>query len=264
MLMNRSDNLAHKGRGVTTLTDLGYGVFPVPFGLKNSLCEAALETIEHKLECVGAGFYEISLQVMALSDSHFRSQFSKPYRFFKPDLAPDLMAFAQTCAEFVGGRSGEISLVSPAEIDANPDLTPSSLDAFWRCVRPGCDDVGRPHADVQFWELARGTPSEPFSSMDYDRRIKVWIPLAGCDQDNSLRVVPGSQLEAVPFNSIMTPNGLRPDISQPWLDSKQFICPFNNIDSEFIIFHDRLVHVGPRNTSKYIRISCEFTILVSD
>ena len=246
------------------MTDLGYGLFPVPLGLKNSLRQAALETIVHNLEWVDTDYNNISHQVMALTESHFRSQFSKPYRFFKPELAPDLMAFAQTCADYVGGRSGEISLVSPAEIEANPELKPSSLDAFWRCVRPGRDDVGRPHADVQFWELARGTASEPFRSMDYDRRIKVWIPLAGCDQDNSLRVVPGSQLEAVPFNSIMTPNGLRPDIGQPWLDSKQFICPFNNIESEFIIFDDRLVHVGPRNNSNTIRLSCEFTILIVD
>jgi Phytanoyl-CoA dioxygenase (PhyH) len=264
MVINRSDHSENHRQAVQTLPGLGYGLFTVPLGLKSRLREAALVTLAQNLGCLGADFDVISRQVMALTDSQFRSQFSKPYRFFKPDLGPALMDFAQTCAEWVGGRSGEISLVSPAEIEANPDLTPSNLDAFWRCVRPDCEDVGRPHADVQFWDLARGTASEPFRSMDYDRRIKVWIPLAGCDEENSLRIVPGSHLEAVPFNSVMTPNGLRPDIDRLWLDNNEFICPIQNFDSGCIVFHDRLVHVGPKNRSRLIRISCEFTILVAD
>lgn len=264
MWMKDSDHGVDRSRATETMAAQGYCLFSVPIELKQKLREAVFCTIAKDQGSLDVHFEAISQQVMALPDDQFRSDFAKPNRFFAPNLAPDLMRFAQDCAERVGAREGEISLVSPAEVDANSQLTPSCLDAFWRCVRPGREDVGRPHADVQFWELARGTSSEPHLSTAYDRRIKVWIPLAGCDRSNSLKVVEGSHLEAVPFKSVMTQNGLRPDIDQPWLDQKEFISPINHYDHECIIFDDRLVHMGPKNNSNRIRISCEFTILVKD
>ena len=263
MWINGSDLVDHS-RDAQTMALQGYCLFSVPLELKRRLREAVLGTLAKSCGYSDLSLAALSQQIMALSEDQFRADFAKPNRFFEPDLAPDLMRFAQDCAERVGAREGQISLVSPAEIEANSQLTPSSLDAFWRCVRPGREDVGRPHADVQFWELARGTSSEPYHSTAYDRRIKVWIPLAGCDPSNGLRVISGSHLEAVPFKSFMTPNGVRPDIDQFWLDQRQFISPINQYETDCVIFHDRLVHMGPNNDSANIRISCEFTVLVKD
>lgn len=143
-------------------------------------------------------------------------------------------------------------------------LRADSYDIFWRCVRKDKQDVGAAHSDYQFWEIAKGTSAEVGCPFDYDERWKIWIPLIGCDETNSLQVVPGSHLQVVPTDRILTKNGYKPKIQQPWLDEheKMFLCPLTHFEGNCVLFHDKLVHRGPVNTTSKFRLSGELTILL--
>ena len=201
---------------------------------------------------------------MRLSDAEFIETFKKTNRFFSLEAAKRVNEFVATIAPALGGVKSRISLVSPKEVSQNPELSMTTSDLFWRCVRPNKNDVGSPHADFQFWEIARGTDQEAFPSLRYDQRWKIWIPLMGCTSKNSLRVLPGSHRDNIPFKYLSTVNGVKPIIDLEFLDkhSDKFICPIPELHSTCILFHDRLVHMGPANVHDELRVSVEFTVLL--
>ena len=101
--------------------------------------------------------------------------------------------------------------------------------------------------------------------MDYDERWKIWVPLLGCDKNNSIQFIKGSHLEEVPFVKIIKDDGsIKPDIDKNWLieNEPKFECPFDSFDGNCVIFNDKLIHRGPKNNSDQIRISNEFTVLL--
>lgn len=208
---------------------------------------------------------ELTHAVQLLSDDQFIDRFQKPFRMFPPEIASALLDWVDSLAPFIGGRQAAINYVSKTESQINANLNERSLDVFWRCVRPNKSDVGAAHCDYQFWEIAKGTPAEVTGPIDADERWKIWAPLFGCNSTNSLQVVPGSQREEIPTTTVQTRNGPKPSIDEAWLvqNEQRFIMPFKTFDNCCILFHDRLLHRGPRNNSDFIRISGELTILLA-
>lgn len=211
-----------------------------------------------------AGPDELTRAIMTLSDADFVDRFRKPLRMFPDDIGAGIYEWVESLAPSLGGSRAGINYVSPLECEGNPALKATSFDVFWRCVRPGKPDVGQPHADFQFWELARGTSLDPPSPFDYDERWKIWLPLMGCDSSNSLQVAAGSHAEDVPVETIETPFGQKPSIRQEWRDTndRRFFCPLPRFENHCVLFHDKLVHRGPANNTSRLRLSGELTILL--
>lgn len=211
-----------------------------------------------------AGLDELTQALATLSDDAFIDKFRKPMRMFPDDIAQGIYAWAEQTGRDLGGARAGINYVSALERDGNPALTAKSFDTFWRCVRPGKPDVGRPHADFQFWELARGTALDAPSPFPYDERWKVWLPLMGCERGNSLEVAPGTHVEDIPIETVETKFGLKPSIPEQWCDTNanRFICPLAKFEHCGVLFHDKLVHRGPANNTPHVRISGEMTILL--
>jgi hypothetical protein len=210
------------------------------------------------------GIDALTHAVGTLTDDQFVATFAKPRRMFPHDIGSGVNQWVESLAGHLGGARTGINYISKAEQEANPSLTPTSFDVFWRCVRSGKPDVGRAHADYQFWEINRGTPLDPPSAFDYDERWKIWLPLMGCDGTNSLEVIPGSHAEDVTFETVQTKYGTKPSISDAWVSANEnrFICPLSRFENCCVLFHDKLVHRGPGNASGHLRISAELTILL--
>lgn len=202
---------------------------------------------------------------LSYSDKEFTQKFAKPFRMFPDSVAELLVNWVSSLASSLKSNRSGVNFVCPAERDINPQLLPTSYDFFWRSVRPGKPDVGAPHCDFQFWDIAKGTPLEAPVPFEYKARWKVWVPLVGCDATNSLQILPQSHIENVPTYEKETPNGRKPSIDASWLAKKDssFTCPLTNFSDQCVLFHDRLVHKGPANQTKNLRLSGEFTILVA-
>lgn len=244
-------------RSSREIVDGGFSVIQFPRALSGWMLKHIQDYIA---EHAKAG--DVTAAVNSLSDDSFVSTFAKPRRIFPETISNSIETWVSSL-DFNVRRSG-INYVSAAERAANPALSPHSFDVFWRCVRNDKPDVARAHADFQFWEIARGTPLEPPHAFDCDERWKIWIPLSGCDGSNSLQVAPGSHQADVPFETVATPYGTKPSIPDAWIaeNENRFMCPLSSFTDTCVLFHDKLVHRGPRNMSPDVRLSAEFTILL--
>lgn len=244
------------------MKEKGFVIIPFPSSIKDVM----LKHIQgYVAEVTRSSEDNLTAAVMRLSDEEFSSFLgAKPFRMFPDEVSRILAHWVATLSPLIGGARAGINYVNAYERKTNPRLRPDSYDVFWRCVRPGKGDVGAPHADYQFWELAKGTDDEAGIPFEYDERWKIWIPLLGCENINSLQVIPGSHAEEVPVTISSTKNGLRPSLDSTWLkeNEKRFICPFQNFTDCCVLFHDKLVHKGPPNQASHLRISADLTILL--
>ena len=199
-----------------------------------------------------------------LSDEAFRKLIPKTRRFIDGEAVAMANKFVSSIGNTIFQRRAHVSLISNRELRENISLSPTTLDFFWRLVRRGKNDVGQPHSDAQFWDLLKGTDAEPRFSHPYRHRWKLWVPLANCDGQNALRLLPSSHQMNVPYETRLTEHGLKPTIASEWVQEhqKDFICPIVKFDSQCILFHDRIVHFGPLNETTSARISAECTILI--
>lgn len=206
---------------------------------------------------------EMTSSIQGFSEEFWRDKCARSNRNYPDYIASELCAWVSLLADVFGECQLGVNYVSSFMRAENSELKESSLDCFWRCVRPNMPDVGHPHRDSQFWKIYKGTSIDPPLPFEYDERWKVWIPLFGCNSSNSLQVVPRSHMMDVPVGTIEVDAGHKPTIEQDWIDSQEWICPFSQFNgTECILFHDDLVHRGPMNSTPLVRISSEFTVLL--
>ena len=212
--------------------------------------------------------------VSGLNASEYQSIAKKYNRILAGPIATLASSISDqdSIKDLIGASKLMVTTISPFEQFNRPCLRSNSPDFFFRIVRHNQpSDVGLPHFDKQFWELAHGTHAQPGTSF-YQKRWKIWIPLAGCDEQNSLRFIAGSHLEDIPVaidSTFLTQTAYAtrasgtPCISPSWVASnrdrfKAFAFQAGTCN----LFHDKVVHMGPVNCSTPLRLSAEFTIAV--
>ena len=248
-------------RNNDTMKKQGFMVIPFPRELLIALQQHIGNFIRRLSEDKHLSLTEI---VTSLPDPEFVGKFHKAFRIFPDSIGSQMHSWASKFSRFLGGEQVSINYVCDSEREKNPTLKQESYDIFWRCVRPGKPDVGKPHCDYQFWEIAKGTKDEPICPIQYTERWKIWLPISGCNQTNSLQVIPGSHNEEIPIEIIQTKYGAKPDIRDEWLkkNENRFICPLEQFADCCILFHDKLVHRGPANHNTDLRMSGELTMLL--
>jgi len=246
------------------LQEEGFLVIPFPANLTQLMMSHVTNYVE---KMTPAKFVSLTKQIGAFQNEEFRRVFDKSQRQF-----PDKVGFAalkwvqETMASQLGGKRATINYPWDHRQATTEILSPASTyDIYWRAVRPHQPDVGPAHADSQFWKIFEELYGEICCEIPYDERWKIWFPLYGCDERNSLQLLPGSHIAKVPFLTQKMPDGVvKPDIDSGWLREKEseFICPLDTFENVAILFHDNLIHRGVMNTSSEVRISGEFTILL--
>lgn len=255
------------------LNDIGFATIPFPQSIKKSMVHhiksylGTVATQQTNFASINkASSYENhSIAILEMSDVQYIQHLAKPYRIY-PDSISHLIIdwLKDEMRDVLGVPKIDANYVSLSERKINQKLHPATYDIFWRCVRFNKTDVGPAHCDCHFWDLAKGTEDEVPVPFAYNERWKLWVPLAGCAKDNVLQVIPYSHKENVSMHVIDTVFGKKPSLDPVWYknNEKNFIFPDVNLEEECIIFHDRLVHRGPKNHTSNLRISSELTMLV--
>jgi ectoine hydroxylase-related dioxygenase (phytanoyl-CoA dioxygenase family) len=205
--------------------------------------------------------------VGAIDDDKWSKKMHRAFRMFPDALAKKIYDWAdQNVRVELGKNRCVVNAVSAEEFKMNPKLGKSSLVVYWRCVRPGKPDAGRPHRDATFWvvELNQGyDPQIPFP-FDYVKDcLKIWIPLQGCVPTTTLQIIPKSHRMDIGTTIQETDYGVRPSIEESWLKAheKEFMSPLELSQGSCIIFDMDLVHKGPAHNNDQLRISAELTLI---
>lgn len=255
------------------LNDIGFAVIPFPQSLKKPmihyiktyLSEIVTKQSDFSTMKKENSYENNSASILSMPDIEYIQYFSKPFRIYPDHLSHLIINWIkiEMCRLFEVHRV-DANYVSPAERKINQKLHPTTYDIFWRCVRLNKNDVGHAHCDCHFWDLAKGTEGEVSTPFPYRERWKLWVPLMGCAKDNVLQVIPYSHQEHIPMHVIDTAFGKRPSLDPVWYEKneKNFIFPDVHLEEECIIFHDRLVHRGPKNRTSNLRISSELTMVI--
>lgn len=203
--------------------------------------------------------------VTEMSDDEFVTKFRKGFRTLPDQISAKFVPWIeQELAGRLKANKIALTYVSEADRNTNPTLQPESFDIYWRIVRPHKPDVAGPHIDATFAYLNEDSDREIPLPFEYEARWRVWVPILGCDAENSLQFIPGSQFEDFPATSIDTPLGPRPSIGENWKrdNMQRFICPFTRIDGHCVLFRDDVVHQGPVNEGESLRLSMDFTVVM--
>lgn len=202
-------------------------------------------------------------------DSGYGEVFNKGNRVFPPDISKAAAHWVSNSVQFKKAlryKNLEFDRLCNYELERNKELSKDQLHIYWRAVRPSHpEDVGPPHMDSQFYEIEEQSDDKRHVPIIFTDIYKVWIPVDGCTTRNALQVVPGSQIMKVPTRQIETKNGPKPMIEPFWLEEheSEFVCPFETLDNKCVVFSDKVVHRGPVNLSKSLRVSAEITVYVN-
>lgn len=221
-------------------------------------------------------FSGLSEKINKMNDKEFSITAQKINRFFDKEVCTSIEHWIKGSVELkniLNYKKLRISSISPYESKNRADLEDNHLDIFFRLVRQHKKDVGPPHYDQLIWSQVKDSDAE-VKLENKENRWKLWIPLNGVNEENSLQFVRGSHLEDVPWfmdskritqSSLATGKVGSPAIDEAWLLRNE-----NNFRSvvwesgESVLFHDKLVHKGPINHSSMLRTSTEFTILCTN
>jgi len=242
-----------------------------------SLKEVMLTHIEEIVRKVASPFSEskeaekLSLEeiVQYVPDEIWAQKMNRAFRFFPKKLAHEIWHWSDVAIrkEFNKDRSA-VNVVYTRERELNSQLKEEDLAIFWRCVRPGKPDAGRAHKDATFWDIEFNDSYDaklPFK-VDYIRDcIKIWIPLQGCVPTTTLQIIPYSHKMDIPTEIIQTEYGVRPTISESWLNQNEhtFMSPIQLSQGSCIIFDMNLVHRGPVHNNNKLRISAELNLFIN-
>ena len=247
----------------------GFATIPFPKDLQAEM----LKEIEKRIRqmfAAGPVSDQISLKQLAMNvpDDVWSKKMHRGMRIFSEDQSEKIHQWADRSIRVGFGRERSVvNAVTPYEISINPQLSEKSRVIYWRCVRPGKPDAGRPHRDSTFWaiEVDEGyDPKIPFP-FDYVKDcIKLWIPLQGCSPRTTLQVIPRSHQMDIPTEVIDTEYGRKPTLTTAWLKEheKEFMSPIALSQDSCIIFDNNLVHRGPTHQESELRISAELTLIV--
>lgn len=201
-------------------------------------------------------------------DEVWSQKMSRAFRIFPAPIANRVHKWANdsVLGEFGKTRSA-VNAVYLQEAEMNTKLSKDNIAIYWRCVRPGKPDAGRPHRDASFWDLEFKEgydPKIPFPFNYLKDCIKIWIPLKGCVPATTLQIVPHSHQMEIPTEVEQTEYGRRPTIAATWLKEheKDFMSPVELSQGECLLFDMNLVHRGPRHNNTELRISAELNFIV--
>ncbi|HSX13961.1 MAG TPA: phytanoyl-CoA dioxygenase family protein [Chlamydiales bacterium] len=267
MLQTEEDRLL-----MDQMDERGYSLLPFPQELRALM----LSHIETHLRELGSGYVgakkalEMPLEQVALAvpDEIWSEKMNRAFRMFPKGVAQKIFEWAdEKVRKKVGRTRSDINRVPAEEVKINPKLDKKALVIYWRCVRPGKPDAGRPHRDADFWVLAFQDGYDPQIPFPFDYikdSIKIWIPLKGCTPKTTLQIIPGSHRIEGELVVEDTEYGRRPTLSDVWLEEHKndFISPIELSKGNCIVFDMNLVHKGPTHNNNELRISAELTLIV--
>lgn len=251
----------------------GFLTIKIPQKIRNlividikNICIKKLSKSKHtKKNIENIKFSNISKLISDLSDEKFLEFFGhSSFRIFSPKVTISINEYIKkNLAKVLDKKKVSLHYVANHEIKKNKLLKKKQFLGIFRVVRPNKNDVTFPHRDYDFGKIYNKYYKSPFKIRN---RFKVWIPIWGCDNSNSLRLYKKSHLnKKIIVKYILKQKRPKPVIGNSFFkENKNFITqPIKNFKSSAIVFDDKLVHFAPKNDKRNIRISSEFTIVTN-
>ena len=256
-----NNNLSLKKLGFSTIVVPNKVRREIEDSIKISLQKKLYQNIDKKFIW---DFSKLSNIIVKLSDINFT-------KFLGNNLSRYLdVEVSQTINEWIKKKpfkfnSKKTSLHYPRITDVQNSnyLAAKQFVSYYRCVRPNKNDVSYPHRDVDFWKLERHDNIKgPFKKKLI---YKVWIPIYGCNNQNSLRLISKSHNKHIKISYKKKDGFLKPIVPESFMKKEQLLIkqPIKDFKTQGLIFDQKLVHFAPKNYNKKIRISVEFSVFSS-
>lgn len=251
-----------------SLEDNGIETFKIDKKIKKLISFEIKKNISLKLNIkLNSSFLQISKKINSLKDQDFSKLFGVvSYRYLPLNVTKQINLYLKRYKFNRNFKKISLHQLSKTDVFTNPSLKINQYCVYYRIVRKNKNDVSYPHRDSDFWKIHKHKknliPKTPFK---YKKRLKVWFPIYGCDKKNSLRFFDGSHLENIKSNFKDVKGFKKPLIDENYLfkNKKRIVMPIKNFLSDAVLFHDDCVHFAPKNSSKNLRVSCEFTAIIS-
>tara|TARA_B100000989_G_scaffold38329_1_gene24273 strand:+ start:3425 stop:4201 length:777 start_codon:yes stop_codon:yes gene_type:complete len=144
------------------------------------------------------------------------------------------------------------------QLKENKSLKKNQFCIYFRCVRSKKNDVGNIHRDVDFWNIEK--PVIPKKVKKFKKVYKIWVPIFGCNKNNSLNILEKSH--SYNFKIKYKKNRfLKPIINEKEANKFKKIVPIKNFKNQAVLFDYNTAHFAPVNKSKYYRVSAEFSLI---
>ena len=210
---------------------------------------------------------EISHLLKNITQKEFISMFGHvSYRYLSFDVSKKINKWInKNLTNYFGNK--KISLHYPTKLDQkkNKNLLKKQFCIYFRCVRPNSKtDVGKLHRDVDFWNLLK-EHEKPLAPFKINNIYRIWIPLFGCNLQNSLKFYKKSHIDKSIKIKFFKKNGVKkPKIHSECLKNKRYSSLIKDFKNEAILFRDDVVHFAPINRNKKkIRYSVECSIVTN-
>ena len=210
-------------------------------------------------------FNQISTSVTNLTNDNFLKYFGhSAFRNFSAQVTNLINKWVKNFVPLVlKRREASLRYIAEHELNKNKYLKKKQYMAIFRVVRPNRNDVTFPHRDYDGEIPYYGCYKSPIRLKD---RVKIWIPIWGCNKLSSLRLFKSSHLnKKIRIRYIKKERRKKPVVDNNFLkkNKSSIIQPIKDYKNSAILFHDRLVHFAAVNKGKNLRISAEFTVVTN-
>ena len=252
------------------LRNNGFTVINVPRYIKKNFEDSIFEILKEKnLLKKKSSFKEASKKIQNLNEKEFINNFGHvAFRYLKFKHSSNFNNWVQkVIKKYLNSKNASLHYSCIFDKRVNKKINSKQYCVYLRCVRPNIGkDIGRAHRDKDFWKLIKKKeiPKAPFK---YTKLYKIWVPIFGCNNKNSLHFYKSSNLNTEMKTIYYKKNKRKkPYYKNDFLKKikRTIVQPLKNFDKEANLFSDNVLHFAPENkNSKKIRLSVEATIVTN-
>jgi len=206
-----------------------------------------------------------SFLVKNISQKDFISMFGHvSYRYLSHNISKMINRWVKKNLPIhLNTKKISLHFITKTDLKKNRNLLKNQFCIYFRCVRPNSKtDIGKLHRDIDFWQLLKER-QKPLAPFKFRNIYRMWIPIFGCNKQNSLRFYKKSHLDKNIKTNFYKKNGaLKPTMNIRNIKNKKFSGLIKNFKNEAILFRDDVVHFAPVNKNKrLVRYSVECSIV---
>jgi len=247
----------------------GIEIFKIDKKIKNLVTSDIRKNISKKLNLnPQSSFGVISNKLGRLNESEFTNLFGVvSYRYLNSSVTKKINVYLKKFKFNKNIKKISLHKLSKSDLLTNKKLKINQYCVYYRIVRKNKRDTSFPHRDSDFWKAHKFNKNLiPKISFKYTQRLKVWFPIFGCNKKNSLHFFKNSHLQKIKSNYKTIKGFKKPTMEKNFFikNQKNIIMPIQNFNKNAVLFHDDCVHFAPVNSTSNLRISCEFTAMISN
>ena len=250
------------------LKNNGFTVINIPKYIKKNFETSILEIFNEKISLKQRkSFKEASKKIQSLNEKEFFKNFGHvAFRYLKLKHSLNFNNWVKkVLRKHLDSKDVSLHYSCIFDRKVNKKIDQKQFCVYFRCVRPNNKkDIGKAHRDKDFWKLIK-KKEIPKAPIKYSKLYKIWIPIFGCNNQNSLHFYKSSNLNTNMKTCYYKKNKRKkPYYSFNYLNNikKTIVQPLKDFNKEANLFSDSVLHFAPKNqNSKQVRLSVEATIV---